>query len=296
MITLRGMLVCTALGCGQFLVYSTAPGGELKELFYQNFQSPNFPPSTVLGIANGEGEQKIVRRESSGVRILVSGKPSGFPPFGVAPRFRISGDFEITASYELLKLDKPASGYGVSVSLWAMTDTPSVDAATVSRAHRPWDGNVWVADKGWWDVSEKKYNHDGQASPTQSKAGKLRLVRMGPVMHYLVADGDSDEFRELRQVSFNEEDISQIFVGVDTGGSHGPVEVLLKDLRIHAEELPMGASKRQTSRAWIIWLAMGIFGTAGVAVSVLFLWKSAQARRTAHKLAEPVSRLRKPKA
>jgi len=255
----------------------------LNDEFYLDFRSSDFPPTTTLGIALDEGDQKIVRRESSGVRIRVSGKKSGFPPFGISPRFRVSGDFEITVSYELVKLDKPASGYGVSVSLWAMTDTPSVDAATLSRAHRPHDGNAWVADKGWWAVSEKKYYHDGQTFPTQCRAGKLRLVRTGSVMHYLVAEGDSDEFRELRLASFNDEDLSQIHLGVDTGESTSPVEVLLKDLRIRAEELPVGASRRQTSRAWLIWLVAGIIGIGAVFASALVFWKFAHARRAVQK-------------
>jgi len=290
------VLFFAAVGGGLFFC-PAARGEELKDEFYQDFRSPKFPPTSILDIARGEGEQKIVKREAGGVRVAVAGKESGFPPFGVSPRFHVSGDFEITASYEVVKLDKPTSGYGVSVTLWVMTDKPSVDAVCVSRSNRPWDGSVWVADKGWWDVSEKKYHHDGQAFPTQCKGGKLRLVRTGSVVHFLVAEGDSQDFQELRQVDYNTEDLSQIHLGVDTGGSKGPVEIVLKDLRIRAEELPLaGATKRQTSRSWLIWLAAGLVGLGAVAASALYVWKSARAKRAARKSEEPAQRLQRSKA
>jgi hypothetical protein len=275
---------------GAILLLAAGAGG-LKEEFYQDFTGPKLPPRSVLELAPGEGEQKFARHEpGGGVRVLVSGQESKFPPFGVSLRFAVSGDFEITASYELRKLDKPATGYGVSVSLWVMTDTPSVEAATLARSHR-WDGNVWVADKGWWDVAKKEYRHDQEAFPTACQAGKLRLARTGPVLRFLVAEGNNEDFRELRNIPFKEEDLSQVHLGVDTGGSNGPVEVVLKDLRVRAKELPLGVTKKQTFRAWALWLAAGIAGTGVVVASALFLWLSARARRAGRKPEKRAERL-----
>jgi hypothetical protein len=71
----------------------------------------------VLALAQNEGNEKVLKRDAGGIRIILSEKPSGFPPFGVTPRFCVRGDFEITASYELLKLERPASGYGAALGV-----------------------------------------------------------------------------------------------------------------------------------------------------------------------------------
>jgi Protein of unknown function (DUF1583) len=276
--TIRSVLLCT-LAVSSGLFCETTFAGSLKDEFYQDFRSPTYPPSRVLGIATGDGEHTSIQRDAGGLRIRVSGKESGFPPYGVSPRFRVNGDFEITASYEVIKLDKPTAGYGVSVALWVMVDLPSVDAVCVSRSHRPWDGNVWVADKGWWDKSEKKYHHDGQSFPTECRTGKLRLVRKGSTIQFLVAEGDTDEFQELRQIDYSSEDLSQIHLGVDTGGSKGPTEILLKDLRIRADELPLsGVTKKQTSWAWLVWLGSGVLGAGVLACGAFCWWYTARRR------------------
>jgi hypothetical protein len=262
---------------GLMLLCATVLGGDLQDQFTQDLRNPKYPPENVLAVAKGEGAQKVVKREAGGLRVTLSGKPSGFPPLGVAPRFRVSGDFEITGSFEIIKLEKPASGYGVSVSLWVTTDTPNGAAATLTRSHRPWDGNVWVADKGWLSA-DGQYQHDQEAVPTQCRSGQLRLARTGSVLHYLVADNDSGEFHEVRQIPFSKEDLAQIHFGVDTGGSASPVDVRLRDLSIRAAELPFGASRKQTMSAWLIWLFAGVVGLGVVLAGGFWFRKTKQAR------------------
>lgn len=267
--------------CGGLCSCSDASRKEMSADFYQDLRSPKFPPPAVLEIANEEGEQKSVRRDPEGVRIRINGSESGFPPYGITPRFRVCGDFEITVSFEIVTLNKPILGYGASVSIWVMVDAPTVDAVTMARSNRPWDGNVWVADKGWWDVGEKKYHHNNHSFPTQCAAGKLRLVRIGSNVHFLAAEGDTSEFQELHQVDYKIDELTQIHLGVDTGGDKGPAEILLTDIRIRAYELPLGGiNKSRIKWSWLIWLMSALFGLGIICVGLIFYWKFARRNPT----------------
>jgi hypothetical protein len=289
--TLRLLLFGAAVGCGLSSGCSSSRRGELKDEFYQDFRT-KLPPASVLALAPNTGEEKVIRREPQGLRILVAGKPSGFPPFGASPRFGVIGDFEITVSYELLKLEKPKGGYGTGVSLWVMGKT---DAVTLARFTRK-DSNVFATNKGWMKGSD--YANDTQSAPTDCKSGKLRLARAGTVVRCLVAEGDSDEFRELRAIDFNKDDLTQVHVGVDTGGDTGPVEVLLTDLRVRAEELPLsGVPKKQTWGSWLLWALAGVAGAAAIAVSAFLVWRSRARKKSAEEgPEEPAPRAHRPKA
>jgi len=155
-----------------------------------------------------------------------------------------------------------------------MADVPDVTAATLARSHRPWDGNVLVANKGWWDVAKEQYRNDGKPFPCEATRGQLRLVRTGSVLRFLVTEGEEVSFREIRQIEYTDKDISQLRFGVDTGGSPGPVEVRLIDLRVRSEELPMeSAPKKGTFHVWRIILSLGVGGLSLVLVTGLLWWK-----------------------
>ena len=113
----RGALGGEAGQCDQS---ESMPGPDPKRLvaeFHQDLKGGKFD-SKMLKLVGGDGG-KFVKTEEDGLHIRM---PAGLDkplPVGVAPRFRIHGDFEITASYAIVKADKPIRGYGLAVALVA---------------------------------------------------------------------------------------------------------------------------------------------------------------------------------
>ena len=98
----------------------------------------------------GEYSHELVRPERDGVRIRI---PSGIKnpePMGVAPRFRIRGDFEITASFTIVNADDPIRGYGVAATLWVETDTRTREAVTIERGIIPKEGERFTSTRISW--------------------------------------------------------------------------------------------------------------------------------------------------
>ena len=259
---LAGLLVLCATGCG-----------ELKEAYYQDFRGAQFPPETVMSLGKSKGEQKSVKRDTQGILISLKKGLSGFPPYGVTPKFWVHGDFEITVAYDLIHFEKPTWGSGVGFGIWVMSDTSSVEAASITRMNRVKDGNVYVVGKGSWSSSKGRYFTEQKSFPTDCKAGKLRLVRASSIVRMLVSEGNSEEFRELWQFPFNGEDLSQIHVGVTSGDKPNSLDVRLLDLRIRAEELPFRVSRKKTQWTWMIWLLAGVGGTGLVVGAVVWRWR-----------------------
>src|SRR5439155_25470776 len=115
-------------------------------------------------------------------------------PRGVAlaTNFRVCGDFEITVSYEILKADRPSTGYGVGVSLYAAINPDTNDAVSLARRIHT-DGTIkFVSDR--ITPGDPKPAHKWSALPSVSPSGKLRLQRVGSKVRCLVAEGDNPEF------------------------------------------------------------------------------------------------------
>lgn len=247
--------------------------GDLRETFYQDFRSSQTSPPAIMEIAKGQGEHQVIRREAQGLRIILTDKRSASPMVGVSPRFHVKGDFEITISYEILKLEKPTAGYGVGVGLWVMAEADSVDAAFLSRSSRISPGNVYVAGKGWWSSRENKYHTNQKVFASESKFGKLRLRRTGSLIQQLVAEGADEKFREIAHQDYTDKDLSQIHVGVNTGGATGSLDVRIIDLKVRAEELPLAVSKSRTRRSWATWFVVGLVGVGILIFGAVSLWR-----------------------
>ena len=100
----------------------------------------------MLKLVGGDARE-FVKTEEDGLHIRM---PAGLDkplPVGVAPRFRIHGDFEITASYAIVKADKPVRGYGLAVTLCVETDTDNAEAVTIERGIIPKEGERFTSTR-----------------------------------------------------------------------------------------------------------------------------------------------------
>ena len=203
----------------------------LMQAYRQSFQDKQFDPRR-LRIEAPDGAANLVRPDPRGVRITI---PPGFgESVAVETTFGIHGDFDLRAGYAILAVQPPPTGFGAGPELLVKPLGDWDKAASLSRFARPQD-TVYSAAFVRNVNEEKKVT--GHWPATSARKGILRLVRTGPILHYLVAEGDKPEFRQIYQVEFGAEDLEMVRLAAVPGGSAAAVDVLWKGIELRAEAL-----------------------------------------------------------
>jgi hypothetical protein len=219
------------------LMQVMAPAEPVREEvaeFYHDFRRQQLPPELTLVHAE---EGQTVHFEPEGLRIKIA-KPWIHPRGGVGVKttFPVRGDFEVTATVEVLHLEAPPSGAGSQVGI--TVDTPS-QGAYIQR---------FVGLKGnpavMWG---RRLQVPGKKNPQWRQSGifcdeallRLRLRRQGTTLHYLWAPGAAgDNFQEFQQFDdFVGDDIDSVRLSAGTGQTACNLEVRLIDLRIRQGQL-----------------------------------------------------------
>jgi DNA-directed RNA polymerase subunit RPC12/RpoP len=228
--------------CACFLVCSAgfAQNGqkEFKARFHQDFRGgdPKNPNLRPVRDAN-------FRWEAEGARITIVAGEGRVPTTGIAGNFRIKGDFEITASYEVLAAEKPTEGYGVGISLFVAIDPEALDAVSLARRIGVKGNVLFLSDR--MKPSGGNPVHTVRTKQSKAPAGKLRIQRLGSMVRFFVAEGDDPEFVPIYQdgnakkidAEFGDADIRYFQVGGDAGNSQSALDLRLLDLTVSAEEL-----------------------------------------------------------
>ncbi|MEA3156704.1 MAG: hypothetical protein QOK44_4293 [Betaproteobacteria bacterium] len=265
-------------------------------VFYQDFRgSRSLHPSLKLA---GPDVKAVARPEDLGLRITLPATRAVNHPVQVTTQFSLSGDFEITGTYELLAADLPKDGYGVGISLNIATDEERTKFAKVARAMRVKEGSVYVTE--FWNRPSKAYK--ASSVPTEVKSGQLRLVRKGKLVQFLVADGPGNEFREIKQQQFGDEDVAHARFVVTDSGSPNAIDARLVDLKIRAAKLtpdpvtdpppaPAVQEPRPGSSVWMtLSIAFGTFLLIAILVGALLV-ASRRRQQTAAPSSAPPSEL-----
>jgi serine/threonine protein kinase len=201
-------------------------------IFERDFRGGGFDP-LQFRVYTPEGRPEVIESDTTGLRLRV---PEGFgKPVGVATRFGVHGNFEITASFETFPCGAPESGHGLGPELLAKPAGDWRTFASMARYRRTRD-SIYAMSHFFLVGDEAR--HDGEFPPTNALSGRFRLVRQGSILFYLVADGDSHNFRELFRARFGSQDLELIRLAATPGESRNPVEVVWKDLTIKAQGLP----------------------------------------------------------
>ncbi len=238
---------CLLWALGAALV---TPADEVKQSF------PGRPPDARLFRTTGPDAARAIRAEPAGLRITLTPDHGRKPAVGLAARAGVRGDFEITLAFDVLKVDKPTGGTGAGVSLWVTMVSPTKEAATIARLVKPTGEAVFVAHRATTPVGGQR-RHGGTHAATEATSGKLRLVRTGPTLTYLVAEGDGGAFRELYQTELGTADLDMVRFAADNGGSPTAVDVRLKGVTIRADEFGAARPVPKPVR-WPGWVAAGL--------------------------------------
>jgi hypothetical protein len=256
------------------LLAAAGLAGDTPEDFYQDFRKGRFRDALFQKVGGDPDRQ--IRPEERGLRIALPAGEKAWPQTGIAPRFQVRGDFEITMTCEILTLEPPASGYGSGIMLWIQA-ADNQGTASIALRRRVKQGRGYGTNRTVPQADGPAHN-DEQFFPTSAKSGKLRLQRTGETLHYLIAEGAGEDFRELRETPFGTADLTTVRFVADPGGSRSKLDVLIQDVRFHTGELPLRGAEK-TSRAWLGWVvAAGVLGAGAVGG---FLWRRRKRRQAA---------------
>jgi hypothetical protein len=198
------------------------------EDFYQDFRAGQGlrEPMKLLG----EDFDTWTKRDEQGLRITLTGKPEPRSLGVDLPDLHLTGDFEITATYEFLSSEKPAQGNG-GIALTIGTLEKKV-YAKVGRFLRAVQGSVHEAD--FWLGGDRARTQNYQWAPTEARTGQLRLARKGPTLFHLAADGPGREFQEIGRNEVGDDTVMRVRYFVGWNVSPTPVDARLVDLRIRS--------------------------------------------------------------
>jgi serine/threonine protein kinase len=238
--------------------------------FYQDFRGR--PIDKRFFMFTGPKAPRQITEEADGLRITLPAEGEEPQPTGLATNFRVIGDFEITTSYELLKADKPADGWGLGVQLYIMMESATREAVLLGRFHDPRQGHVYMSGRMTTDAEGKRrYRNENHAADARS--GRLRLTRRGSLVTCLVAENNSDDFQSIQEFELGTADIVLVRVAADTGHSQSPVEVRIGDFEIRALGVPAEVSPQPPRwRRLLLYLTLAI-GAACICAGGLRVWR-----------------------
>jgi serine/threonine protein kinase len=254
--------------------------GELREVLFHDFRNPPAPPSFTFW---GDPEGKFLKAEPEGMRItLPATYVHPFGGIGYLIEQDFQGDFEVTATVEVLHADPPQIGYGVGVVLVVNKAAPAHgEWASLGRQKRAQSGEVLYSATG----QDLPPGYEGVEEPCTDRMGKLRLKRTGTTLSYLWAPGPKAEtFRTLHRCDFGLEPIKSVRLTAVTGRQPCKVDVRLIDVQIRSGPASI-APKR--------WLARRPVVALGLSLGLLILlgaWLHGRQRRRARTMCPaPVS-------
>jgi hypothetical protein len=212
-----------------FLLLLTGQITALKEVHY-DFGGGLLESDTIRVV----GDQQYVVAQADGFTVDI---PAGTTPnnVGVTVNHTIVGDFEISATFDLLNLPVPTDGYGTGATL--LIEDGIQYGMSLQRVRTPTGEQRYFAHH--YEIKpDGRYDHQSIPFPASADSAVLRIAREGLLIKYLVAETGSNEFRELHRVQLTNHPIPFLQVFAQPGGGKNAVSVRWRALTIRAQDLP----------------------------------------------------------
>jgi hypothetical protein len=182
----------------------------------------------------GPDAEECVRFEPEGMRIVLPlGHVGERANTGMKVTTPGKGDFEISVNFEILKEPKVADAGMRAATLKVIAHLSNPQSRVgISRRVTVDEGAQFTTWLNLPNPEAKKPKIFLRAFATESKKGRLRMVRTGAVVTYSIAkDGDA-EFTRLHQFPAIDEDLQAVSLVGQTGGPQAAFDVRLTDLRV----------------------------------------------------------------
>lgn len=217
------------------------PTKEYAQTYREPFRGTDVEGWQLSGPKVGE----CVRFEPAGLHFtLPAGWTGQRPSVGVKSGFRVQGDFEITAQFEMLKEPEPADAgkLHTRMGLEAILDTPrtptpNCDMATINRIVAS-KGKEFISWVRLWDAAADKSATKGRSTPTTASTVRLRLIRSGADLYYLTSEGADVEFKLRAKLPFDAGDLDRLQIIGTTGGERASLEARVTDVVVRADAIP----------------------------------------------------------
>ncbi len=181
--------------------------------------------------ASSTYSDKTFQFQTSDQRGTATLKPSGlemtrpgtaaFSDVWVTPRIRVTGDFDIEATFADLQLATPTNGTN-AISLIIVTED---EQTTHSRV---WHGNYAHPNIELRHATQAEFNRYGKGRDVSIEfngvtsedcpSGRLRVVRLGKRMSFLIAEQDSPFFRVIHEADVTDAPVR--FDGIRLGAGN----------------------------------------------------------------------------
>jgi Protein kinase domain/Protein of unknown function (DUF1583) len=216
--------------------------GRMRDRFHHDFRGRLLPGALR---PFGPEAGRFVNVEPEGLRIALPDDRNPRGAVGVALAAPVSGDFEITATVEILQADEPPPGsFGAGVLMRA-DETARMGRLVVGKP-RSGRGNGAAAGPGapeepatqvvvWdqWVFEEPKPKLIGDKVPCEANVLQLRMKRTGSTLSYYWAPGASGgKFQLLHQGPFRTDDVKVVELMASTASQSGGLDARFLDLRV----------------------------------------------------------------
>jgi hypothetical protein len=173
-----------------------------------------------------------VHVESDRVHFLLTPAQKNPGQVGLYSYFSITGDFEISASYEWTPVFVPKEGYGVSIGIAIDADAGTI---VVARGNIQPTGSAYVVTHGTEVNGKREYRND-PVIPTKAKSGRLVLRRESREIVCLTADG-AGELEERCRIPFSNGTVRKVRIFADPGNASTSLDASLSKIAIKAEAI-----------------------------------------------------------
>jgi serine/threonine-protein kinase len=283
---LAGGLLLVAAGLVLAFLAQVAPVAEPPRppVLHQDFRGGKEPVAPLR--LYGPDANTCTRPEKEGLRLTLPSERPTVEAIGVALNEPVTGDFRITAGYELLQADKATTGYGVGFELWVVTRTPTQEAIALSHVRRPDRADGYMCSRG--SSKSGKRTYDIRYTPETATRAQVRITRTGAEAVCWAAAGDGGAFRELCRFDLGTEDLKMVRLSAHTGKAHAGLDLRLLDVTIASDEpipgvevaaAPGPGGPPPRGKSWLA--ATGILGLLLVVGCGVAAWLYRRPRRAA---------------
>jgi hypothetical protein len=221
---------------GLILLSTALTPGQLEKDFHQDFRKNPTKPGVLKFM--GKNAKKLIQFKQGGVHFAFPANKGGQTPVGIGPRFKLRGDFTITAAFEILQEAEPAPD-SAGLNLHIYIDTNTTHGATVLRSYKPGKGIQLIAHeltRGSDGKGKHVFHPIGAA--TKFAKGQLQLKRVGKKLAYLTAGAEGSAFQQFYETEWVTEDVRQIRVGGTNSKAATPFAFRILALDIKSDEMP----------------------------------------------------------
>jgi hypothetical protein len=235
---------------------------------------PKGKPLRTLFEVYGYQPHRSINADAAGLRFWLPAGIKNTAQTGIYSHFALAGDCEVILTYEILKLQEPAGGYGSGIGLAFDVDADG-GRGMIQRVHKKGDGSGYLLSSGL-KARGKDLEEEYKFVASTVQWGRLGMRRVKKELIFVAADTPGAELQEIGRMPFTDRTIRVMRLFADPGGSATAIDVRVGQIDVRAEEItggvPVVGPKKPTK--WWLWLAVPI---VGVGMYGLWRWRRTEA-------------------